>query len=234
MSEASRIAGVFFEPKNAFADIARRPGWLVPLAITVIFSLAFMFAFNRHVGWEHYIRQQVESSSRAAQLTAEQREQQISMGARMAAPFGYVGAALGTPVYLLISAGALLLIFNSLYSAQLKFKQVFAVMCYSGLTGTIFCLLAIAVMFLKNPEDFNLKNPLAFNPGAFLDPAGTSKFLYSLAASIDLFTIWTVVLIAVGLSAAGRKLSFGAALTGVAVPWIVFSLAKAALTSFAG
>ena len=234
MSEVSRISGVFLEPSKAFADIAERPRWIVPLVLLIAAGLAYMFAFSQHVGWERFMRQTIENSPRTAQLSAEQRERVISAQARIAPVFGYAAVIAGTPVYMLVSAGVLLLIFNSLYSAELRFKQVFAVMCYAGLTGLVFTMLAIAVMFLKNPDDFNLRNPLVFNPGAFMDPNGPAKFLYALASSLDLFTLWTILLVAAGLSAAGRKLTYGRALTGVLLPWAAWVLLKSASAGLFG
>ena len=234
MSEVSRIFGVLFEPKKAFADIARRPTWIVPLVLMIVAGLAYMFAFTQHVGWERFMRQAIENNPRAAQLTPEQRERALSTQTKFAPIFGYAAVVAGTPIYLLISAGVLLLIFNSMYSAQLRFVQVFAVMCYASLTGLVFTALAILVVFLKNPDDFNLRNPLVFNPGAFMDPNGPAKFLYSLASSLDLFTLWTLLLVAVGLSAAGRKVSFAKALTGVVVPWAAWVLVKSASAGLFG
>jgi hypothetical protein len=107
---------------------------------------------------------------------------------------------------------------------------VFAIIWYASLPGVIMALLAIAVMFMKAPDDFNLQNPLVFNPGAFMDPLTTSKFLYSVASSLDLFRLWTLVLIAIGLKAAGGKqLSMGGAATAVFLPWAIWTLGAAAL-----
>jgi len=89
------------------------------------------------------------------------------------------------------------------------------------------------VLFLKNPDEVNVQNALAFNPGAFMDPATSSKFLYSLATSLDLFSFWTILLMATGLkAAAGKKLSFGGALFAVVFPWAVYVLGKSAWTGF--
>ena len=116
-------------------------------------------------------------------------------------------------------------------SAQLRLKQVFAIICYSGMPGLIMVLLAIAVMFMKPPDDFNLQNPLVFNPGAFMDPLTSSKFVYSLASSLDLFRLWQLVLIAIGLkAAAGKTLSTGGAMTAVFLPWVIWILCAAALS----
>jgi hypothetical protein len=230
MSEFSRITGVFFEPKKAFADIAARPKWLVPLLLVIALSFVYMTLYSRHVGWEQMMRQRLESNARVQQMPADQREQMIAMQAKMAPIFGYVGALVFLPVYYLVSSAVLLGIVAGIMSAPVKFKQVFAVMCYSGLVGLVSVPLAIAVMFLKKPEDFNMENPLMFNPGAFMDPLTTPKFLHSLASSLDLFVFWVIFLIATGLkAAAGKKLSFGGALFAVILPWAIYVLGKSAL-----
>lgn len=230
MSEASRLSGVFFEPSKAFADIAARPSFWVPLILSLVFAVAYITLFSQHVGWERMIRHQTEMSSSAAQLTPEQRETRIQMGAKFAPVFGYVAIVVGVPAVLAIWAAVLLGIVKGIMSAPLRFKQIFAILCYAGLPGVIFTILAIAVMFLKSPDDFNMQNPLVFNPGAFLDQATTSKFVYSIASSLDLFRLWTMVLIGLGLkAAAGRNISTGGAMAAVFIPWAIWTLCAAML-----
>jgi hypothetical protein len=230
MSEVSRIAGVFFEPSKTFADVAVRPTWLVPLLLTIIMAVAMTAAFSQRVGWERMMRQQIEASSRTANMPAEQKEQIIQTQARFAPIFGYVFSVIGLPIYLLIAAGVLTGIAAGILSAGVRFKQVFAIMAYSSLTSLVSVPLSILVMFLKNPDDFDIRNPLMFNPGAFMDPINSSKFLYSLASSLDLIVFWNIFLIATGLkAAAGKKLSFGGALMAVIVPWAIYVLGKSAL-----
>jgi hypothetical protein len=229
MGEFSRIAGVFFEPAKTFEDVARRPSFLAPLLLVILASLVYTGLYSQHVGWERMIRHQTETSSRAAQLSPEQREQQIQVGAKFAPIFGYAISLVGVPIGYLV-CGAVLLVMVKIMSATVSFKQVFAVMCYSAIPGLIFVALAIVVMFLKNPDDFDIKNPLAFNPGALMDPATSSKFLYSLATSLDVFSAWRIILIAVGLkAAAGKTLSFTGALVAVLIPWAIWVLGSASL-----
>src|ERR1035438_5344328 len=205
LGEGSRLTGVFFEPAKTFADVAERPGFWVPLILIMVFSVCYIVLFGQHVGWERMMRHQFETSSRMAQMSPEQREQSVQMAAKYAPISGYVGVLLGVPLGTLIWAAVLLGIAKGMMSAQVRLKQVFAIICYSGMPGLIMVLLAIAVMFLKPPDDFNLQNPLVFNPGAFMDPLTTPKFLYSLATALDLFRIWSLVLIGIGLKAAGGK-----------------------------
>lgn len=232
MGVFSRIFGVFFEPGKTFRDIAQRPTWIVPMILVIVAAMGVTAAISQRIGWESVFRHQLETSSRAQQMTAEQKDQMLTMQTKFASVFGYGGAAIGVPLYDVVVAAVLLGIASGMMGAGLRFKQVFAAVCWAGLPGLVNAILTIVVIFLKNPDDFNLQNPTAFNLGAFLDPNGGSKFVYSLASSFDLFVFWTILLMATGLkAAAGKKLTFTGALVAVLLPWAVVVIGKAA---FAG
>ena len=230
MSGFSRLTGVVFEPTKTFEDIARRPTFMLPLALVVVFGLVFFAVFSYRVGWERTIRTKMEASSQTQQLSAEQREKQIEVGAKVASIGVYAGVILGTPAIDLAIAGVLLGLAAGMMSAPITFKQVFAVVCWSSVVTAISMTLAVVVMFLKNPDDFDLNNPLVSNLGAFLGPDAPSKFVHSLAASVDLFAFWVMLLMAAGLKAAGgKRFSFGSAVLAVVLPWGVFVLGRAGL-----
>ena len=224
MGEFSRIAGVFFEPTKAFADIAARPRWFVPVLLIALVSMCLTFMYSQRGGWRVMIQQQMANNSRQPQGTPEEQQQRVEIGVKVASVIGYV-IPLIIPVMFLIVAGVLTGITAGILSAPVKFFQVFAIVCYANLPGIIRAALTIVVMQMKNLADFDLNNPLMFNPGAFMDPKTSSKFLYSLASSLDLFSLWIMLLIAIGLkAAAGKKLSFGGAFFAVFLPWGVFVL----------
>lgn len=230
MSEISRISGILFEPGKTFEDIARRPTYILPMVLVIGVVLVMMTLFAQHVGWERFVRHQFETNPRMAQMDPAQRQRAMEMQIRFSPIVGYVGPLLGVPIVDLIWAALLLGIVKGIMGATVRFKQVFAVIAWSGIVGIISTILAIVVMFLKNPDDFNLQNPLVFNPGAMMDPLTSSKFVYSLATSLDLLWIWGLVLIGIGLKAAGGKsLSMGGAMTAVFLPWVIWTLGKAAL-----
>lgn len=234
MGEFSRIAAVFFEPSKAFADIAARPRWIPPVLLLALLSLCITFLYSQRGGWSVMIQQQMANSSRQPQGTPEQQQQQIEMGVKVASIIGYV-VPLIIPVFFLIVAGVLTGIAALILSAPVRFSQVFAIVSYSNLPGLVSGALTIIVMQLKSVADFNLSNPLLFNPGAFMDPKTSSKFLYSLATSLDLFSFWIMLLMATGLkAAAGKKLSFGGAFFAVALPWAVYVLGKSSLAGLFG
>jgi len=231
MSEVSRITGAFLDPKKAFADIAARPRWYVPIILMVAMALAFTYLYTTHVGWEHYMRQTLENNQRMQQMDAQQRENIIQQQTKYAPIFGYVFSAVGIPVSALVMAGVVLLMAKMMGAASLTYRQMFAITSYAMLPGLISGILAIVVMFLKDPEQFNLQNPIAFNLGAFLEPPpGTGKALYSLATSIDLFSFWSILLLAVGITVAVRKFPFSKALMAVVLPWALWVVVKAGWT----
>src|SRR4051794_13945811 len=89
LGEVSRLTGVFFEPSKTFQDIAARPNFWVPLIIMLATALVYMVLFSQHVGWDRMMRHQLESSSRAAQLSPEQKEAQLQMMTKFAPVGGY-------------------------------------------------------------------------------------------------------------------------------------------------
>jgi len=227
MGEVGRIMGVYLDPKKAFADIAARPRFLVPLTLLIVSYLAFMYCFTTHVGWERSMRQAFETNSRVQQMDPQARENALQMQLKFAPIGAYVVGPIVVVVIALATAGVLLLMVKMM-GASLTFKQMFGISSYAMLPGLISSILTIIVIFIKNPEDFNLQNPLAFNLAAFLEPPpNSSKALYSLANSIDLFSFWTILLLAVGISVAARKFPFSKALIAVLVPWVVLVLIKA-------
>ena len=235
MSEAARMVGVYFEPTKTFEDVAARPTFLVPLVVVLGLALVYLFLFSQHVGWERMLRQQFESNARIAQLSAEQRDTQMRMSLKFVSVGAYGGVLIGMPVGYLLWAAILMGIVKGILSAPVRFKQVYAAICWAGMPGLLMTILAIVVMFLKAPDDFNLQNPLVFNPGAMLDQATTSKFVYSIASALDGFRLWTLVLVGLGLKAAGGKqLSMGGAMGAVFVPWAVWTLIAALLAGLLG
>src|SRR5580698_9233729 len=111
-----------------------------------------------------------------------------------------------------------------------KFAQGFAITAYAFLVRGLYTLLLILIMFLKPPEDFNIQvSP--FSPAAYMSRQENPKWLMSLAGSLDLFTIWTIVLLAIGFSVAAKKLSFSKALITIAIPWLILVAAQMALQS---
>ncbi|MFQ5928027.1 MAG: hypothetical protein ACE5MH_11415, partial [Terriglobia bacterium] len=54
----------------------------------------------------------------------------------------------------------------------------------------------------------------------------TPAWLVSLGSSLDLFSVWSLLLLATGFSVAARKISWSKACTWVVVTWVVWLVVK--------
>jgi hypothetical protein len=185
-----------------------------------------VFLYSQHVGFDRAVQKAIDESPRAQSMSAEQRDQAIKMGEKIGPVMAYVVPFISVPLMVLITAAVLMLIVNSLFSNKVSFHQMAAITAYSLLTQLVATVLAIIILFLKNPDDFDIRNPVGFNIGAYLGDA-TPRWLLSLATSIDLFSFWTIALLATGIVVATRKPSWGKALFAVIAPWCLAVLLKA-------
>ena len=198
MGEGGRLIGVFFSPGKAFTDIARRPHWWVPLILIALLGTVYLNIFTQRVGWESVIRPAIERLPNAQTMTAQQREQLIRTRQDLQVR-RLRGSVVITLFYVFIFAVLLMFLFDTMMSAGIGLKRMMAIVAYGFLPMVIQTLLSMVVLLLKDPEEFNLQNPLMFNVGAYLSPDSPAA-LRALGSSIDLFSLWIMVLLAIGVS----------------------------------
>jgi hypothetical protein len=114
--------------------------------------------------------------------------------------------------------------------ADIKFKTSFAIVMYASLPFLLRSLLAmVSVEAGAAADSFTFQNPVASNPGYFLDPAN-GHFLYAIASSLDVFMIWTLILTAIGFSCTS-KVKRSTAMLIVFGWYAVFALASSGLSA---
>jgi len=69
---------VFFSPKPTFEDIVRKSSWVLPFVLLTLFSIGVTFAINQRINWREFMTQQIEKSPRSANMSAEQKQQQLT------------------------------------------------------------------------------------------------------------------------------------------------------------
>lgn len=232
LSQAERVIDTFIAPSKTFTDIRRSATWWVPWLIGAIFGLALVYVVDKKVGMDKVAENQLQLSPKQAakveQLPPDQREQQMETSAKITRIFSYSFSLL-TLVILAIVASVLLATFKFGFGAELSFSQAFAISMYAWLPGCIKALLVILTILISGGENFTFQNQLASNLGAFLDPKG-SHFLYSVASSIDVFSIWILVLTGIGYQCVTR-LKRGTCMAVVFGWWAVVTLVGAAIGS---
>ena len=234
ISPLGRIAGIFFSPKKTLEDIVRKPSWIVPAVVLTLISVGLAVAINQRIDWLEFIGHQIEQSSRASQLSAEQKEQQIASGAKIAPIFTYVIGIPAPLLFMLIVALVMMGAYNLLAGANVNYSTSLGIVSHAQLVTIMSSLIFVLVLFLRPPGTLDLENPIATNPGVFL-PDGSAKWLVKLCTSLDLFSFWILILLAIGFAATNpKKLKGGKAFTiafTVWAAWVVLRVGWAAIFS---
>ena len=226
-----RIIGALTSPRATFEDIVRKPSWIIPVVLLTVIAIIATVVMTQRIGWERIVTQSIDQSPRAAQMSPQQRQQAIEQGAKFGRIFAYAAAVLGNLVVVLIVAGIFLAAFNSIGGAGTNYKTSMGITSHAMLPGVIVGLLMILILFLKDPESVNIQNPVGSNLGALLSPE-TKPWLMSLAGSIDIFTIWTIILLGIGFSATNpKKISTGKGIGIVVGVWVIWLLIKVGWTA---
>ena len=215
LTQWQRVMDVFTAPSKTFEDIRRgNRSWWLPFVIMAIVGYLLFAAVSTKIGMQQTVDNQIHlnpsQEEKLAQAPPEQREM-----TRKISLYVTEGIFIANPLILLaiLALGSLVLMgtINFGFGGRAKFGSVFAAWIYAGLPGIIKVFLGIVVIFAgAAPESFNIKNYAPTNIGAFLNPLDTNKALYALASSLDIITIWSMILLGMGLAiVAGVKRSSG-------------------------
>lgn len=238
LSQLQRVTSTFTAPSRTFADIKRgNRSWWLPFIVFVVVGYILFGVVVSRIGMAQVVQNQIhlnpKQEERMNQATPEQREMsmKISLGITE-------GIFIGNPLLLLIIIGVgsvgLWGTINFLFGGKATYGSIFSAWMYAGLPGIIKVLLGVIVIYAGvAPESFNIKNYAPTNLGAFLNPLETNAALYSLASSIDIVTIWTLVLLGMGTAiAAGVKKSSG--YIAVFGWWAIFVLIGVGIAAITG
>ena len=233
LSEGARILNTFVAPSKTFSDLRRNASWWGPWLVISIFSLVFVYAISRQVGFEQVSRNQIAHSSRADRfdrLPPDQQAKQIQLSSKIVGFLSY-GSPLMILFYLLVETVVLWATFKVATGAQTSFKTAYSISMYAALPGILGAILGAVSLFTGvNPEGFDINNPVGMNLGYYLDPDTTGKFIRAMASSLDLTSIWSIVLVGIGYSCTGKVKRSTA--IGIVTAWyVVFKLATSALAA---
>lgn len=232
----ARLTGVLLSPGDTFADVNRKPTWIAPMVIAILTVLAatLFFQWRVHPDWDSIMRgqikKQLEKSNQS--LTDEQMEQRVSIS-KSIAKFSPIIAAVFTPIFYVILAGIFALGLM-IIQAKTTFKKTLSVVAWSSAAVSIVStVVMMASLMIRDEEGLRSIDPtqsagiVPTNIAAFL-PSTTSAVIKAIAGSIDIFTIWTLILLTIGFAAiaGSRKITTGKTATVVFGFWAIFVLLK--------
>jgi membrane protein, antimicrobial resistance system len=210
-----RIIGVLVSPKAAFEDINRKPDWIVPAVLILLVALVITYVFLSHADMLELIKAQIEKSGRPVPP-----DEALQSGVKASMIFSYVVVVVAVPVSLLVFAGVLYAVFSFILGAETTFKKMFAMNAYASMPSLLKSVIAIPILFVKQPTE--LGNPadiVRSNLSILFDPG--NKVLFALGKSIDVFILWYIVVLAIGVVAVSKNVTFKKALTTLVILWLI-------------
>lgn len=228
------LFNLYFEPQATFTKIFVKPRvWLAILLQTAL-GVGFTSIWLERVDTREFMRAQLEQNPQVQELPAEKVEEIINAQSGYIKTWGRVGPLIGPVVIDLIIAGLLLFMFRFFLAVDVSFLQSLTSVAWTfAAVGLIQTPIMLAVFFLKDDWNLDPNQVVQANPTLLFDPADLPRWLGSLLSSCDLFSFWTLFLLATGFAAAGRR-EFSTGLWGVGIPWAVYVMAKVAFALMFG
>jgi len=225
LSEPQRLIDTFVAPSKTFTDLRRSAMWWAPYIIIAIVGFLFVYAVDVKVGWEKVVDNQIQMKPKAAErlqnMPTDQREKTIGQQVGLTKIIAYSVPAIALVIYAIFAAVVFAAV-KFAANAEVQFKTVFALIVYSRLPELVRTVLStISLLAGVSTDSFDINNPLATNGAYFMDPSG-SPVLRALVGSFDIITIWTLVLVAIGIPCIA-KVKRGTAF-GIVIAWFAFTV----------
>jgi len=220
-----RLQGIFFQPKETFQEIAKKPTWLIALILCVVIGGVGLIWVMETIGFERIVIEQAQAQGR--EVPEEQLQMLNSPGVKAVR---YAFMIIMNPVVLLVAAGLLLALFW-LVGSDAKFSRVFSVVVHSFLAYTVVStvITLLIVLVAADPTELDVQNLVASNLGVLVSRT-ESPVLFALLSSIDLLSCYCVFLLSLGMSIVGRK-SLATSVALVLIPWGLWVLVKMGLAA---
>lgn len=194
----SRFIGVITSPKATFEAVVRNPRWVGMLALICLLSAASQVAMtSTERGRQAVLDMQVKQMEKMGMTVTD--DMYAKMQERQASPitriFSLVAVFIFFPLFLIFLPAAILYaVFNAIMGGTAQFSQIVAVVTHSWVVLTVAGFLVTGLNMARGTMETSV-----VNLGVLLPMLSEGSFAANLAASVDLFRVWFMIVLAIGL-----------------------------------
>ena len=201
MTLGARAFGVIRRPRATFEDVVATPNWLGLMAgMTVASVLAGVLLFQSGVGRLALLDQWERTAAAFGQQVDDARYTELQALSEHGAAYSMAAAVLGGPVLILGVSGLLLAILGN-GRHRVSFRRMLAVVTHATVILTLRQLIAAPFVYAR--ETTSSATSLGVWFPALDETSPVARFL----GALDLFVVWWVVLLAIGMSVLHRRSS---------------------------
>lgn len=195
-----RLIGVLFSPDETFASIARRPDWVVPLLLFMAISLFGGWVFAHHVDFLSAARTQLEAQGK---LSPEQIDRALKFNAALFKVISYCAPIVSVVIFTIVAA--VMMLGFRMMGGEGDFRQYFSVTLYAWVPQILQGLIMEIILLTRSTVTGAEALPTLLKSNlAFLVDMKDHAVLFSVLSSLDVFTIWSVILMAIGFAYVSR------------------------------
>ena len=226
MSLPARMAGVILSPRAAYAAVAARPRVFGALAVVlaVIVTATFLF-LSTDVGQQASLDDNVRRMEAFGRTVSDEQYAQMERMAPYSRYFAAVFQLMLMPILALIVAGLAYAVFNAALGGDAAFKQVYAIVVHSGAIMVVQALFGLPLAYARESLSGTT------NLGVFVPFLDENSFAARMLGSLDLFLIWWMVSLAIGLGVLYRRRT-GPIATTLLVIYAAIGVMIAAIKAF--
>jgi len=233
MQSISLLFKVLWSPGEAMFLLSKNPKVLAPILFLTLFSIVTASVLVVKVDTVELTMRTIEKSSRGATLSDEQKAQlRRQIDSPVVKGFTFVSAVLGAPLMLLIVTAVYFALFTML-GREGGFKAFFSITAYAFVPTIFRSLAAILSAYVVPASSLMLDEFGSLSPAVFLDRDSVSPVAFVAVNTIDLVSIWVLILLGIGYGFVTRKslskTSRAAAIVGVFLLYVAFRLGSAAV-----
>jgi hypothetical protein len=201
MGLPARVLGVIFTPRAAYAEVAARPRIVGALLLLIGIAMAVNAAFaSTEVGKEAILDVTVRSMEAFGFQVSDEMYATLDTRVQNSA---VRDAMINQGVFFLaatvVLAGILLAVFTAIMGGSASFKQVYAIVVHSGF------IISLSQLFVTPLNYVRGTITSAANLAVFLPFLDDTSFLARFLGAVDLFIIWWLVSLAIGLGVLYKK-----------------------------
>lgn len=225
----ARALGIIFSPRETYTDVAAHPRVLGMMVLVLLISISASVAFlMTDVGKDALFDQQLNTMESMGFRVTDQMYD--AMERRLPyAPYTTAGFMLvGFPIVWAAIAGIVTGVFSLAMGGTATYKQVYAIVTHSAM------LMALQQLFV-NPLNYQraaMSNPTTL--AAFFPFLDEMTFLARLLGGIDLFLIWMIINLAIGVGVLYKRKTAPVAVGMLAVYVSIVLIVAAVRTALSG
>ena len=229
MGLPARFIGVITSPGDTFRSVAAHPRWFGMLVVTTLLVAFFtVLPMTTPEGQQAALDQQVSQMESFGRQVSDADYEQMQRSAGFTPYFAAGGILVFSPVMVLIISGILFAVFNAAMGGNATFKQLLSVVVHAGVIS------ALSALFTGPLNYFRGAVGSATNLAVLLPMVDEKSFVGRLLAMTDLFIIWWLVVLSIGLAVLIGRRKQPIVITLLAVYAVIALGVAAVMTGFGG